>query len=89
MKLITVRIMNSWNSDVLPGAMGIVTGEHAGGFAVKIVGKFTDAFGKQRTESRTMWFKREELDGLPEPTDHTAKRSKQTTEVRRKRRKPR
>jgi len=69
--------------------MGIVTGEHAGGFAVKIVGKFTDAFGKQQTESRTMWFKREELEGLPELTDHSAKPSKQTKPQRRKRRKQR
>ena len=87
MKLITVRIRKSWNCDVMPGAMGIVTGEHAGGFAVKIVGKFTDAFGTQRTESRTMWFKREELDGLPESTEHSAKTSKETKRRRRKRQK--
>jgi len=67
--------------------MGIVTGEHAGGFAVKIVGKFTDAFGTQRTESRTMWFKREELDGLPEPAKHLAKTSKRAKRRRRKRQK--
>ena len=87
MKLTTVRIRESVYADVVPGVVGIVTGEHAGGFAVKIVGKFSDAFGKQQTESRTMWFKREELEGLPEPTQQSAKTSKQTKQGRRKRQK--
>jgi hypothetical protein len=65
MKFTTVTVRKSRYSDIHPGMEGDLAGEYSGGLFVRFIGIFEDATGKKSYGRRTMWFRHDELDGVP------------------------
>src|SRR5436305_4395162 len=59
-----VMIVDSWHSDIVPGAIGTIVRRLKKWYGVEITGLFYDAFGKSKVETRCVYFSARALQRL-------------------------
>ena len=49
-------VVKSWHCDIGPGTEGIIVKRRRRGYEIEITGVFADAFGKNASETRVVFF---------------------------------